>query len=68
MVRAYIPEPLRLTIVNLSRWCLVTAIAALGMKTSLKALAQVGIRPITLLVSQTLFLTLLVLGLVVFVF
>lgn len=63
-----IPETLRLTIVALSRWCLVTAIAALGMKTSLKALAQVGIRPITLLVSQTLFLALLVLGFVVFVF
>jgi len=63
-----IPEPFRLAIVALSRWCLVTAIAALGMKTSLKALAQVGIRPITLLVGQTLFLALLVLGLVVFVF
>ncbi len=68
MVRAYIPETFRLTIVALSRWCLVTVIAALGMKTSLKALAQVGIRPITLLVSQTILLALLVLGLGAFVF
>ncbi|WP_442963134.1 YeiH family protein [Pseudomonas sp.] len=46
---------------DVSRWCLVTAIAALGMKTSLKALLEVGWRPATLLVSETLFLAALIL-------
>jgi uncharacterized integral membrane protein (TIGR00698 family) len=36
-----------------SRWCLVTAIAALGMKTSLRDLAKVGWRPIGLMVVET---------------
>ncbi|WP_439862295.1 YeiH family protein [Pseudomonas sp. MBLB4136] len=47
---------------DVSRWCLITAIAALGMKTSLKSLLEVGWRPATLLVSETLFLALLILG------
>lgn len=37
-----IPEALTATLLELSRWCLVTAIAALGMKTSLRKLAEVG--------------------------
>ena len=36
-----------------SRWCLVTAIAALGMKTSFKDLAEVGWKPIALMVLET---------------
>jgi uncharacterized integral membrane protein (TIGR00698 family) len=36
-----------------SRWCLVTAIAALGMKTSFKALIAVGWRPVALMVLET---------------
>jgi uncharacterized integral membrane protein (TIGR00698 family) len=47
-----------------SRWCLVTAIAALGMKTSLKSLAEVGARSIFLIVAETLFLAGLVLAMV----
>ncbi|MCX2900185.1 YeiH family protein [Pseudomonas mandelii] len=46
---------------DVSRWCLVTAIAALGMKTSLKALLEVGWRPATLLVSETVFLAAIIL-------
>jgi uncharacterized integral membrane protein (TIGR00698 family) len=38
---------------EVSRWCLVTAIAALGMKTSFKALIEVGWRPIALMVAET---------------
>ncbi len=38
---------------EVSRWCLVTAIAALGMKTSFKDLAAVGWRPIALMVLET---------------
>ena len=37
----------------LSRWCLVTAIAALGMKTSFKALATAGWRPVALMIAET---------------
>jgi uncharacterized integral membrane protein (TIGR00698 family) len=38
---------------NISRWCLVTAIAALGMKTSFKDLVAVGWRPVGLMVAET---------------
>ncbi|MEG1626235.1 YeiH family protein [Pseudomonas sp.] len=48
---------------ELSRWCLVIAISALGMKTQLKELASVGIKPIALMVGETVFLVLLVLAL-----
>jgi uncharacterized integral membrane protein (TIGR00698 family) len=39
-----------------SRWCLVTAIAALGMKTSFKDLAAVGWKPIALMVLETVWI------------
>jgi uncharacterized membrane protein YadS len=60
-----IPEPVLVVIKNVSRWCLVTAIAALGMKTSLKAMADVGGRAIALIVAETVFLAVLVLVVVV---
>ena len=53
---------------SVSRWCLVTAIAALGMKTSLKAMAAVGWKAIALIVSETVFLAVLVLAVVVWRF
>ena len=43
-----------------SRWCLVIAIAALGMKTSLAALGKLGWRPVALMVAETVFLAALV--------
>ena len=46
----------------ISRWCLVTAIAAIGMKTSLKSLVDMGLKPVMLLVIETVFLAALVLG------
>jgi uncharacterized integral membrane protein (TIGR00698 family) len=46
---------------EVSRWCLVAAIAALGMKTSFKALFAVGWRPIGLMVAETLWIAALVL-------
>ena len=60
-----IPGSLLAVIKDISRWCLVTAIAALGMKTSLKAMADVGGRAIALIVAETLFLAILVLMVVV---
>ena len=46
---------------EVSRWCLVAAIAALGMKTSFKALFAVGWRPVGLMVAETLWIAALVL-------
>jgi uncharacterized integral membrane protein (TIGR00698 family) len=48
---------------GLSGWCLVTAISALGMKTQLRDLATVGIKPIVLMLGETVFMALLVLAL-----
>ena len=56
-----IPKPAIEGITSLSRWCLVAAIAALGMKTSFKDLIAVGWRPVGLMVSETLWIALLVL-------
>ena len=41
---------------DVSRWCLVTAIAALGMKTSFKSLIAVGWRPVALMIVETLWI------------
>lgn len=46
---------------ELSRWCLVVAIAALGMKTSFKTLFAVGWRPIALMLVETGWIAVLVL-------
>jgi uncharacterized integral membrane protein (TIGR00698 family) len=45
---------------DVSRWALVIAISALGMKTQLKELASVGVKPIALMVGETVFLAALV--------
>jgi uncharacterized integral membrane protein (TIGR00698 family) len=63
-----IPPAILDALKSISRWCLVTAIAALGMKTSLKAMAAVGWRSITLIVAETVFLAVLVLAVVVWRF
>jgi uncharacterized integral membrane protein (TIGR00698 family) len=48
---------------DISRWCLVAAIAAIGMKTQLKELASVGLKPVLLMLAETVFLAVLVLAL-----
>lgn len=45
-----------------SRWCLVAAISALGMKTSLENLSEVGWRPIALVAAETLLILVAVLA------
>src|SRR5207247_9198192 len=47
---------------SLSRWCLVVAIAGLGVKTSFQELAELGWRPVALMIGETLFLAALILG------
>ena len=56
----WIPPVATEVFTNMSGWCLVTAIAALGIKTSFKKLAIVGWKPVILMVAETLFLLLLV--------
>jgi uncharacterized integral membrane protein (TIGR00698 family) len=46
-----------------SRWCLVAAIAGIGMKTQLKELATVGLKPVLLMLGETVFLAALALAL-----
>jgi uncharacterized integral membrane protein (TIGR00698 family) len=46
---------------DLSQWFLVTAISAIGMKTQLKELVSVGVKPIVLMIGETVFLACLVL-------
>jgi uncharacterized integral membrane protein (TIGR00698 family) len=59
----WIPPAARSLGSDVSGWFLVAAIAAIGMKTQLKEVTGVGIRPIALMVGETLFLAALVLGL-----
>ncbi len=41
---------------DVSRWCLVTAVAALGMKTSFAKLSYAGWRPVALMTAETVFI------------
>lgn len=59
----WVPTMVQNGINDLSRWFLVIAISALGMKTQLKELASVGIKPILLMIGESIFLVVLVLGL-----
>jgi len=58
----WVPPEVHTIRTPLSSWCLLTAVAALGVKTSLKALADVGPAPIGIMVLQTVFLALFVIG------
>jgi uncharacterized membrane protein YadS len=49
---------------DLSRWLLIIAIAAIGLKTRLQEVAAVGIRPVLLMVGETIFLAVLVLSVI----
>ena len=55
----WVPPPLITAMQDTSRWCLVVAIAGLGVKTSIQQLAQVGWRPIAVLLANTVFLAVL---------
>ncbi|MEH6471041.1 MAG: putative sulfate exporter family transporter [Halopseudomonas sp.] len=57
----YIMPEVSSFMVEMSRWCLVVAMVALGMKSSFKELAAMGWRPIILMLAETVFLAVLVL-------
>ena len=58
----WVPDKAHMMLTPVSSWCLLTAVAALGVKTSLKALTDVGPAPVGVMVLQTLLLAALVLG------
>ena len=55
------PIKLKMYILDISNWCLVTAISAIGMKTALGSLKNVGAQAIILICAETVFLALIVL-------
>jgi len=58
----WVPPAAHAVLTPVSSWCLLTAVAALGVKTSLKALTDVGPAPISVMVLQTALLAALVFG------
>lgn len=59
----FVPAALATFLSELSRWLLITAIAALGVKTALKEMFALGAGHINVVVSITLFLMALAIGL-----
>src|SRR4051812_19866415 len=57
-----VPHAVQVSGNDVSRWLLVAAIAAIGMKTHLKELATVGFKPVALMLGETLFLAALALA------
>jgi uncharacterized integral membrane protein (TIGR00698 family) len=49
---------------EVSRWCLVASLAAIGMKTRLGSVVGLGLRPVIMMLAETALLAALVLGLV----
>ena len=58
----WVPGPAHDFLTPISSWCLLTAVAALGVKTSLKTLTDVGLAPVGVMVLQTLLLAGLAIG------
>jgi len=58
----WLPDVVAKTGSEFSRWCLVASIAGIGMKTQLRELTTVGVKPIVLMLAETVFLAALVLG------
>ena len=63
-----IPDRLVQVFQVLSNWLLIIAIAAIGVKTSLKQIASVGWKPVFLLTAETVFFAGLILsGILIFI-
>jgi uncharacterized integral membrane protein (TIGR00698 family) len=58
----WVPAEAHAVMTPVSSWSLLTAVAALGVKTSLKVVADVGPAPIGVMVVQTAFLAVFVIG------
>lgn len=58
----WVPGPVTSVLTELSRWLLLISVAALGMKTSAKDIMEVGRAAIALVVAETAFIAVFVLG------
>ncbi len=58
----WLPDIVKAALQQLSGWALLIAIAAVGMRTRLDQVLQVGPRAIALLIGETLFLAVFILG------
>ncbi len=58
----WVPQPVQSGANDLARWCLVAAIAAIGVRTRLQDIVEVGIKPVILMVAETVFLAVLVMA------
>jgi uncharacterized integral membrane protein (TIGR00698 family) len=58
----WIPALIVQPLADSASWLLLTAIAALGVRTSLKEILTLGLKPVLLVISETIFIVLLVLG------
>jgi len=56
----FVPSSVLAGMTEMSRWCLIVAMVGLGMKASFKELSSMGWKPVILLLSETLFLAILV--------
>jgi uncharacterized integral membrane protein (TIGR00698 family) len=61
-----VPDIVKEAATTTSSWCLVTAISALGMKTSLRELTNVGWKPVIMMVAETAWIAGLVLAIITF--
>ena len=59
----WLPQALVSAGKSASQWCLIAAMAAIGMKTHLKDILTVGWKPVALMVLETVFLAALFYGL-----
>ncbi|MEP6548530.1 MAG: putative sulfate exporter family transporter [Gammaproteobacteria bacterium] len=57
-----VAKPVAAVLTEVSKWLLVTSVAALGMKTSLREMMAIGTSCVALIAAETVFLGLLVLG------
>ena len=59
----WIPRPMAAAGATLSGWCLVAAIAAIGIKTQVRQLLSVGVKPVALMIFETALMAAIVLAL-----
>ena len=59
-----VPRDVQAALAQVSSFLIISAIAALGIKTSLMAMVRIGARPVMLLIVETIFIGLLVAGLI----
>jgi len=62
----WIPKPVAAAGASLSGWFLVASIAAIGVKTQIRELVSVGVKPVALMVGETVLMAVIVLGLMRF--